>query len=120
VLSNHHALLQYSSIASCFAAAAAAPQVDGDKLQGRGVTDCLGHVALLTELFRQLAVVKPKLRPTVLGCFIANEENATVRAAGGCCLTPQRWPGNALLFRLMPVPGCRCSRACIILLAQLL
>jgi hypothetical protein len=55
------------------------PQVDGDKLQGRGVTDCLGHVALLTELFRQLAVVKPKLRPTVLGCFIANEENATVR-----------------------------------------
>lgn len=25
---------------------------DGDKLQGRGVTDCLGHVALMTELFR--------------------------------------------------------------------
>jgi hypothetical protein len=40
------------------------------------------HVALLTELFRQLAVVKPKLRPTVLGCFIANEENATVRCLG--------------------------------------
>ena len=25
---------------------------DGDKLRGRGTTDCLGHVALLTELFR--------------------------------------------------------------------
>ncbi len=25
---------------------------DGDRLQGRGVTDCLGHVALMTELFR--------------------------------------------------------------------
>jgi acetylornithine deacetylase len=61
-----------------YAAACRTKQVDGDKLQGRGVTDCLGHVALLTELFRQLAVLKPKLRPTVLGCFIANEENATV------------------------------------------
>ena len=27
---------------------------DGDKLSGRGTTDCLGHVALLTELFRML------------------------------------------------------------------
>jgi len=32
-------------------------------------------VALLTELFQQLAELKPKLRPTVLGVFIANEEN---------------------------------------------
>lgn len=45
------------------------------------MTDCLGHVAMLTELFRQLATIKPKLKPTVLGCFIANEENATVRLA---------------------------------------
>eukprot|EP00882_Tetradesmus_deserticola_P002404 GHRQ01002563.1.p1 GENE.GHRQ01002563.1~~GHRQ01002563.1.p1 ORF type:complete len:440 (+),score=207.27 GHRQ01002563.1:231-1550(+) len=57
-------------------------KVDGDKLQGRGVTDCLGHVALLTELFRQLAVLQPKLKPTVLGCFIANEENATLTGVG--------------------------------------
>jgi hypothetical protein len=51
---------------------------EGDKLLGRGVTDCLGHVALLTELFRQLAVTQPPLKATVMGVFIANEENSTV------------------------------------------
>lgn len=56
--------------------------VEGDKLMGRGVTDCLGHVALLAELFRQLGEAKPKLRPTVLGVFIANEENATLTGIG--------------------------------------
>jgi acetylornithine deacetylase/succinyl-diaminopimelate desuccinylase-like protein len=58
---------------------------EGDKLLGRGVTDCLGHVALLTELFRQLGLHKPPLKATVIGVFIANEENSTV---GGwvCCL----------------------------------
>lgn len=55
---------------------------EGDKLLGRGVTDCLGHVALLTELFRQLAVHKPPLKATVMGVFIANEENSTVRRPG--------------------------------------
>jgi len=25
--------------------------IEGDKLYGRGTTDCLGHVALLTDLF---------------------------------------------------------------------
>lgn len=52
---------------------------EGDKLLGRGVTDCLGHVALLTELFRQLATTKPALKATVIGVYIANEENSTVR-----------------------------------------
>lgn len=52
--------------------------VEGDKLLGRGVTDCLGHVALLTELFRQLGQQKPPLKATVMGVFIANEENSTV------------------------------------------
>jgi len=60
--------------------------------QGRGVTDCLGHVALLTELFVQLGERRPALGPTVVGVYIANEENATLcgigahwgRAAGGC------------------------------------
>lgn len=52
---------------------------EGDKLLGRGVTDCLGHVALLAELFRQLAVHRPPLKATVMGVFIANEENSTVR-----------------------------------------
>lgn len=28
--------------------------VEGDKLYGRGTTDCLGHVALLTDLFAQV------------------------------------------------------------------
>lgn len=28
--------------------------IEGDKLRGRGTTDCLGHVALLTELFRSV------------------------------------------------------------------
>jgi hypothetical protein len=53
--------------------------IEGDKLLGRGVTDCLGHVALLTELFRQLAQHEPALKATVMGVFIANEENSTVR-----------------------------------------
>jgi acetylornithine deacetylase len=43
---------------------------DGDKLMGRGVTDCLGHVALLTELFVQLGAKRPALGPTVIGVFI--------------------------------------------------
>jgi acetylornithine deacetylase len=52
---------------------------EGDKLMGRGVTDCLGHVALLTELMRQLGLHKPPLKHSVMAVFIANEENATVR-----------------------------------------
>lgn len=55
---------------------------DGDKIQGRGVTDCLGHVALVTELFVQLGEARPKLGPTVIGVFIANEENATLTGIG--------------------------------------
>lgn len=27
--------------------------IKGDKLYGRGTTDCLGHVALITDLFLQ-------------------------------------------------------------------
>ena len=67
---------------------------DGDKLMGRGVTDCLGHVALLTELFRQLAEKKPELQPTVVGVFIANEENATVREEGGAGVDTVRVNGG--------------------------
>lgn len=48
--------------------------IDGDKLYGRGVTDCLGHVALLTEFFKSLAQARPKLDTTVVAVFIANEE----------------------------------------------
>lgn len=55
---------------------------EGDKLMGRGVTDCLGHVALMTELFRNLGSKKPVIKPTVIGVFIANEENATLPGIG--------------------------------------
>lgn len=56
--------------------------VEGDKLRGRGTTDCLGHVALLTELMKRLAQVKPKLKCTVVAVFIANEENSSILGVG--------------------------------------
>lgn len=46
---------------------------DGDKLYGRGTTDCLGHVALLTNLMLQLAERRPKLSVNVTAVFIACE-----------------------------------------------
>lgn len=56
--------------------------VDGDKLRGRGTTDCLGHVALVTELMRRLGQKKPALKNTVVAVFIANEENSSVLGIG--------------------------------------
>lgn len=56
--------------------------VDGDKLRGRGTTDCLGHVALVTELMRRLGQTRPKLRNTVVAVLIANEENSSVLGIG--------------------------------------
>ena len=47
--------------------------VEGDKLYGRGVTDCLGHVAMIACVFKQLAILKPKLKIGVAAVFIANE-----------------------------------------------
>eukprot|EP00270_Netrium_digitus_P005830 TRINITY_DN1782_c0_g1_i1.p1 TRINITY_DN1782_c0_g1~~TRINITY_DN1782_c0_g1_i1.p1 ORF type:complete len:434 (+),score=116.56 TRINITY_DN1782_c0_g1_i1:93-1394(+) len=55
---------------------------DGDKLRGRGTTDCLGHVALLTMLFRKLAEEKPALKTTIVGVYIANEENSSALGVG--------------------------------------
>ena len=45
--------------------------LQGDKLYGRGTTDCLGHVALITDLFVQLAETKPKLKHSIVAVFIA-------------------------------------------------
>ena len=45
--------------------------IDGDKLNGRGTTDCLGNVALITDLFLQLAESKPSLNYGVIAVFIA-------------------------------------------------
>ena len=36
-------------------------KVEGDALFGRGTTDCLGHVALLTDLFCSFGEKKPAL-----------------------------------------------------------
>ncbi|CAL5187739.1 unnamed protein product [Lathyrus oleraceus] len=56
--------------------------IDGDKLRGRGTTDCLGHVALVTELMRKLGETKPDLKSTVVAVFIANEESGVVTGVG--------------------------------------
>jgi acetylornithine deacetylase len=56
--------------------------VEGDTLYGRGVTDCLGHVALLCCVFKQLAILKPQLSVGVAAVFISNEENASIPGIG--------------------------------------
>jgi acetylornithine deacetylase len=50
--------------------------VEGDMLYGRGTTDCLGHVALITDLMISLAIHKPVLQTEIAVIFIANEENS--------------------------------------------
>lgn len=55
---------------------------DGDKLKGRGTTDCLGHVALVTDLMRQLGEKKPNLKSTIVAVLIANEENSSILGIG--------------------------------------
>eukprot|EP00191_Tetraselmis_sp_GSL018_P003339 CAMPEP_0177609198 /NCGR_PEP_ID=MMETSP0419_2-20121207/18933_1 /TAXON_ID=582737 /ORGANISM="Tetraselmis sp., Strain GSL018" /LENGTH=437 /DNA_ID=CAMNT_0019104051 /DNA_START=132 /DNA_END=1446 /DNA_ORIENTATION=- len=47
---------------------------EGDRLFGRGTTDCLGHVAVLTLLMEELGRRQPKLSKTFVAVFIANEE----------------------------------------------
>lgn len=56
--------------------------VEGDKVFGRGVTDCLGHVAVVAETLRQLAIKAPKLTRNVVAVFIANEENSDAHGVG--------------------------------------
>ncbi|KAI3453414.1 hypothetical protein Pfo_010077 [Paulownia fortunei] len=56
--------------------------IEGDKLRGRGTTDCLGHVALVAELMRGLGETKPQLKSTVVAVFIASEENSSIRGVG--------------------------------------
>jgi acetylornithine deacetylase len=56
--------------------------IDGDKLGGRGTTDCLGHVALVTELMKKLGETKPDLKSTVVAVFIANEESSIITGVG--------------------------------------
>ncbi|CAH8392525.1 unnamed protein product [Eruca vesicaria subsp. sativa] len=56
--------------------------IDGDKLRGRGTTDCLGHVALVTELMKRLGQTKPALKSSVVAVFIASEENSSIPGVG--------------------------------------
>ncbi|CAL5432338.1 unnamed protein product [Camellia sinensis] len=56
--------------------------IDGEKLCGRGTTDCLGHVALVTELMKRLGERKAKLKSTVVAVFIASEENSSIPGVG--------------------------------------
>mmetsp|Transcript_13777 Transcript_13777/g.30386 ORF Transcript_13777/g.30386 Transcript_13777/m.30386 type:complete len:437 (-) Transcript_13777:1289-2599(-) len=56
--------------------------VEGDMLYGRGTTDCLGHVALLTDLMVTLAETKPLMKRTIVVIFIANEENGSFPGVG--------------------------------------
>ena len=57
-------------------------QVEGDRLYGRGVTDCLGHVAVLTDLFAQLAESEVELNHSVVGVIIADEELSNTHGVG--------------------------------------
>jgi len=55
---------------------------DGDVLYGRGTTDCLGHIAMLTDLICTLAELKPILSTSIVIVFIANEENGSFPGIG--------------------------------------
>eukprot|EP01134_Creolimax_fragrantissima_P005605 CFRG5605T1 len=52
-------------------------ELEGDKMWGRGTTDCLGHVALITTIFGQMAEENIKLDISVYAVFIASEECPT-------------------------------------------
>jgi acetylornithine deacetylase len=55
---------------------------EGDKLYGRGTTDCLGHVAMITCLMVELAKLRPSLERTLTVVFIASEENGEILGVG--------------------------------------
>ena len=57
-------------------------EIDGDNLYGRGTTDCLGHVAMLTDFMATLAETKPKLETSIVVIFIVNEENSAFPGIG--------------------------------------
>lgn len=56
--------------------------VEGDTLYGRGTTDCLGHVALLTDFLATLGETKPVLKHSIVVVLIANEENGSFKGVG--------------------------------------
>jgi acetylornithine deacetylase/succinyl-diaminopimelate desuccinylase-like protein len=57
--------------------------VDPDgTLYGRGVTDCLGHVAVITDLLAQLGEKGLRPKRTLKVVFIANEEDSPIPEIG--------------------------------------
>merc|ERR1711971_431662 len=58
----------------------------GDRIYGRGSTDCLGHVALLTLFLRELEKARPKLDRDIIVLFIAGEEGAEVGVGVDKCM----------------------------------
>ncbi|WP_043430895.1 M20/M25/M40 family metallo-hydrolase [Cystobacter fuscus] len=54
----------------------------GGVLYGRGVTDCLGHVAVLTDLLAQLAERGERPRRTLKVVLISNEESSDLPGLG--------------------------------------
>jgi len=55
---------------------------EGDKVVGRGVTDCTGHVALFAIILKELARINYKSRVNLIVVFIANEENSSIQGIG--------------------------------------
>ncbi|KAF8088348.1 hypothetical protein N665_0545s0016 [Sinapis alba] len=51
-------------------------------LRGRGTTDFLGHVSLVTELMKRLGETKPALKSSVVAVFIASEVNSSIPGVG--------------------------------------
>lgn len=57
-------------------------EVDSGVLHGRGVTDCLGHVALLTDLVAELCDRGQSPKRTLKVVLISNEEEAPIPEIG--------------------------------------
>jgi acetylornithine deacetylase len=55
---------------------------DDGTLHGRGVTDCLGHVAVLTDLLAAMAEANRRPKSTLTVVLIANEEEQPKREIG--------------------------------------
>eukprot|EP00300_Choanocystis_sp_HF-7_P030223 c39004_g1_i1.p1 GENE.c39004_g1_i1~~c39004_g1_i1.p1 ORF type:complete len:433 (+),score=109.42 c39004_g1_i1:75-1373(+) len=55
---------------------------EGDQLFGRGTTDCLGHVAMLTDMLCTIGETKPKLTTALTVVFIASEESSSIAEVG--------------------------------------
>lgn len=56
--------------------------VESGKIYARGVTDCLGHIALLTDMFIQLAKQRAETKHSIIAVMIANEECSHIRGIG--------------------------------------